>query len=89
MSWPLNRELFQAINIPPEAPKEGRNSNLSKEGGQTFLRKLISNTSFLVSWKQTTSQEESTTLSLIAFHLVLALMPLTFQHIIFHFLLAV
>jgi hypothetical protein len=44
------------MSIPPDAPKEGTKSNASKPRGQTFLRKVKSKSSFLVSWKHTTSQ---------------------------------
>jgi hypothetical protein len=35
---PVNKEPFHIIIIPPEAPTEGRNSNLSNFFGQNFLR---------------------------------------------------
>jgi hypothetical protein len=62
---------FQITIEPLEAPSEGRNSNLSKEGGQIFAMNMISKDSFLVSCKQTISQELSQTLSLLALLMVL------------------
>jgi hypothetical protein len=41
---------------PPEAPIEGRKTNLSKVGGQIFLRKRSSKSSLLVSCKHIISQ---------------------------------
>src|SRR4051812_45022479 len=70
-SCPENRELFQMIIKPPEAPLEGRNSYLVNFGGQNFLMKEISETSFLVSWRQIMSQPDSSILFLRATHFFL------------------
>jgi hypothetical protein len=79
-------ELFQIIINPPEAPLEGTNTYSSKLLGQQDLIKAILKSYFLVSCKQTTEQP----LILIAFIrancLVLALIPLIFQHNANHFL---
>ena len=80
------RELFQAIKIPPEAPKEGRKSKESKGGGQTFLRKDESKLSFFVSWKQIISHCTHITLFLTESHFQEELIPLTFHVNTFQFL---
>lgn len=83
---PRKEQLFHATRIPPEAPKEGRNSKESKEGGQMFLMKLESKLSFLVSWRQMMSLLDSMILSFTEFHFLSELIPLTFQFKIFQLL---
>jgi hypothetical protein len=82
---PEKRELFHMIINPPEAPVEGTYTNSSKEAGQQDLRNALSNSCFLVSYKQITEQP----LNLIAFIRAscfdLALSPRIFQHKINHF----
>jgi hypothetical protein len=46
---PLKIDPFQNIIKPPEAPTEGRNSNLLNFFGRKFLKYCISKCSFFVS----------------------------------------
>lgn len=64
----LSKRDFQIIIEPPEAPTEGRYSNLWNEGGQRFMRNRSSKWSLFVSWRHTTLQWLSTILSRLAFH---------------------
>jgi hypothetical protein len=73
--------------LPPEAPRDGVNSKLSKLGGQKFLIYWESKNSLFVSWRQIISHLDSVTLLRMAFHLLSELIPLIFQHRIFKALL--
>jgi hypothetical protein len=86
---PEKSEEAQHTRIPPDAPIEGQNSNLSNLLGENFLIKNRSKLSLLVSWRQKIFAEHSSILFLMASHLTLSLLPLTFQHKIFQDLLAI
>jgi hypothetical protein len=79
--------MFHNIILPPEAPRDGINSKLSKLGGQKFLIYWESKNSLFVSWRQIISHLDSVTLLRIASHLLSELIPLIFQHRIFKALL--
>ena len=49
ITCPENKELFQAVRVPPEAPREGTKANLSKRLGQQVLMKARSIDIFFVS----------------------------------------
>lgn len=71
----LSKRDFQIIIEPPEAPTEGRYSNLWNEGGQRFMRNRSSKWSLFVSWRHTTLQWLSTILSRLAFHFLSEFTP--------------
>jgi hypothetical protein len=68
LSSPLNKESFQMIIRPPDAPTEGTNTNLLNFLGQKFLMYLLSKDSLFVSWRQIISQPLSSILFARAFH---------------------
>jgi hypothetical protein len=82
----MNKALFQATQMPPEAPTDGKNSKESKLARQAFLKNCKSKLSLFVSWKHRIPHPASTTLSLTAFHFQEALMPLTFHESTFQHL---
>jgi hypothetical protein len=69
--------------MPPDAPNEGQNSNLSNFFGANFLIKGKSKSSFFVSCKQKILALLSSILFRIGSHLALSFSPRTFQHKIF------
>ena len=87
ISSPVNKAPFQAVSIPPDAPMEGKYSNLLNLCGQTLCIYAKSKVSLLVSCKHTIPAALSSTFFLIANHLSEELMPLTFQFKIFHVVL--
>jgi hypothetical protein len=74
---------------PPEAPTAGIKSKASNTEGQNLFINNWSKAFILVSCRQITSQELSKILSLTASHFLSEFMPLTFQHKIFHVLVAI
>jgi hypothetical protein len=62
----------QQTRMPPEAPMEGENSNLSKHFGANFPMKDKSNSSFLVSCRQKMFALHSSILFLIGSHFSLS-----------------
>ena len=81
---PTNTELSQIVIIPPEAPKEGANTNLSNRLGQKVLIKAKSKASRLVSWIQSTEHPVESIAFLRAKSLLSEFMPLIFHDNTFH-----
>ena len=84
---PVNRAPFQAARMPPDAPMEGKYSNLLNLRGQTLCIYVKSKVSLFVSCKHTIPAALSPTFCLIASHLSEELIPFTFQFSIFQVLL--
>jgi hypothetical protein len=74
----LKRDPFQIVIRPPEAPFEGRNSNLLNFPGQDFFKYSKSKYSLFVSCKQIISQPLSSILLDRASHFFSELIPLKF-----------
>jgi len=49
---PLKEELFHTINIPLEAPTDGLKTKESKQFGQKFMMKFLSNISLSLAGTQ-------------------------------------
>jgi hypothetical protein len=78
---------FQSTRIPPDAPTEGAEAKQSNLLGQNFQIARQSKLSHFVSCRQMISHSPSSILDLTCLCLLSALIPLTFQQSIRHFLL--
>lgn len=82
ISWTSaeKRDEFQSTRIPPEAPRDGEYSKLSKHLGANFRTNALSKDSLFVSCRQTIEHELSSILFLKGNHLAPSLIPRIFQH---------
>ena len=76
---PVNKAPFQAVRMPPDAPMEGKYSNLLNLCGQTLCIYVKSKNSLFVSCKHTIPAALSSIFGLRASHLSDEFIPLMFQ----------